>query len=176
MGAGWDSKWSMVKGYFGNSDEHANSFREIRGEGFRTGAARDGDPILGERLLEALGRYRFAAFGAALKADLSCVPSEQFSPGVDPAAIRQLIDAALRQAKTAATGDFRGMVGREIASLVAGEVLSAIAVELGTSTGILARRRFGDGDVRGGPGGGVYRRLRGHVGLRQSLRPGWRID
>jgi hypothetical protein len=133
----WDSKWKLVTDYVSSGHDHAK-FLEQK---------------FSERLFspEQLENAVEAAVGAYLKhledvdsqllvrlqADLSDLPTEKLPQGIDRAAIRRLVDEALKEAKKAAEIDFGGMVGREIASLVAGEVLAAAAVELGTSTGIL---------------------------------------
>jgi hypothetical protein len=134
---GWDSKWKLVKDYFSNDDEHGKFLQEQ----FST-------RIFSPEQLQSAVESSVSAYIrhledvdsqllVRLQADLSSVPSEQFVPGVDRNAIQQILDAAMREARTAASSDFRGMVEREIVSMVAGEVLSAAAVQLATSTGIL---------------------------------------
>jgi hypothetical protein len=72
-----------------------------------------------------------------LEADLSGIPAEQFTPGIDRGAIRKIVDEALRQAREASVADFKGAVGTQIASFIAGEVLTMATVQLATSAGIL---------------------------------------
>ena len=134
---GWNSKWILVKDYLFSSDEHGKYLQEQFG-------ARIFTPEQLESAVEsAVTAYMKhledvdSELLVKLQADLSGVPQEQFSPGIDRDAIRQVVEAALRKARTSAVSDFRGMVGREIASMVAGEVLSQVAVQLATSCGIL---------------------------------------
>jgi hypothetical protein len=135
---GWSSKWKLVKDYFSDSDEH----EEFLEEQF---AAR----IFSEEQLEDAVESAVSAYLrrlddveaqllVRLEADLSGIPAERFPSGIDRDAVRQVVDEAMRQAREASTADFGGMVGREIASLVAGEVLTATAVQLASSAGILS--------------------------------------
>jgi len=134
---GWNSKWILVKDYLFSSDEHGTFLQEQF-------SARIFTPEQLESAVEsAVSAYMKhledvdSELLVKLQADLSEVPQEQFSPGIDRDAIRQVVEAALREARASAVSDFRGMLGREVASMVAGEILSAAAVQLATSTGIL---------------------------------------
>jgi len=133
----FDSKWKMVTDFVSSGNEH---------EGYLVD--RFSERIFSDEQLESVIESSVSAYMkhlegvdsqllVRLQADLSGVPSEQFAPGIDRGEIQQLLDGALSQARAAAETDFRGTVGREIASLVAGEILSAAAVELGASTGLL---------------------------------------
>jgi hypothetical protein len=134
---GWDSKWKMVKDYFSKDDEHGKFLQEqfskriFSPEQLQNAVESSVSAYM--RHLEDVDSQLLVR----LQADLSSVPSDQFSPGVDRDAIQQILDAAMREARTAAASDFRGMVEREIVSMVAGEVLSQAAVQLATSTGII---------------------------------------
>jgi hypothetical protein len=134
----WTSKFKLVSDFFSDGDEHSAYLEDQFSE-----------KIFSDEQLESAIESSVSAYVrhldnldsqllVRLQADLADVPKEQFSPGIDHDAIRQLLDEALSQARSAAESDFGGTVGREIASLVAGEVLAAVAVELGTSTGILS--------------------------------------
>jgi hypothetical protein len=134
---GWSSKWILVKDYLFSSDEHGKFLQEQF-------SARIFTPEQLESAVEsAVSAYLKhledvdSQLLVKLQTDLSGVPQEQFSSGVDRDAIRQVVEAALRETRTSAVSDFRGMLGREVASMVAGEILSAAAVQLATSAGIL---------------------------------------
>jgi len=135
---GWDSKWNLIKDYVSDGNEHAEFLQEQFSQRIFS------DEQLESAVESAVGAYLKhledvdSQLLVRLQADLSSVPSEQFSPGIDREAIRQVVEAALRQARTAATSDFEGMIEREIVSMVAGEVLSQAAAQLATSTGILS--------------------------------------
>jgi hypothetical protein len=133
----FESKWQMVTDYVASGNEHAKFLQEKFAKRVfspeQLESAVESSVNLYMKHLENIESQLLVR----LQADLSCVPGEQFAPGIDRGEIRQLLDGALSQARAAAETDFRGTVGREIASLVAGEILSAAAVELGASTGIL---------------------------------------
>jgi hypothetical protein len=135
---GFESKWKLVTDYVASRDEHAK-FLQAQ---FST---RLFSPEQLEKAVESSVRGYMKHLDdvdsqllVLLQADLSDLPPEQFGRGIDHGAIGQLLDEAMREARKAAEADFRGTVGREIVSLVAGEVLSAVAVELATSSGILS--------------------------------------
>lgn len=134
---GWDSKWKLVKDYFSKDDEHGKFLQEQFSKRIfsptQLQSAVESSVSAYMRRLEDVDSQLLVR----LQADLSSVPSEQFAPGVDRDAIQQIVNAAVREARTAAASDFRGMVEREIVSMVAGEVLSQAAVQLATSCGIL---------------------------------------
>jgi hypothetical protein len=134
---GWDSKWKLITDFVSSGDEHSQFLKEQFSK-------RMFSPEQLERAVESSvdGYMKHledvdSQLLVRLQADLADVPIEKLPLGIDRNEIRRILDAALAEARTAAEADFRGMVGREIVSLVAGEVLAAAAVELGTSTGIL---------------------------------------
>jgi hypothetical protein len=135
---GWNSKFKLVKDYFSDGDEHAEFLDDQFSE-----------HIFSDEQLEGAIESSVSAYLrhlddvdsqllVRLQVDLSDVPKEQFAPSIDHDAIQQLLDNALSEAKAAAESDFGPTVGREIASLVAGEVLTVVAAELATSSGILS--------------------------------------
>lgn len=135
---GWSSRFKLVKDYFSDGDEHTEFLEDQFSE-----------KIFSDEQLESAIESSVSAYLrhlddvdsqllVRLQADLSDVPKDQFAASIDHDAIRELLDSALSQAKTAAESDFGPTVGREIASLVAGEVLTAVAAELATSSGILS--------------------------------------
>jgi hypothetical protein len=135
---GWDSKWSLITDFVSSGNDHATFLKEKFSERLfspnqlEKAAEASVDAYL--KHLEDVDSQLLVR----LQADLSDLPTENLPPGIDRAAISQLIDSALNDAKKAAELDFGGMIGREVASLVAGEILAAAAIELGTSTGILS--------------------------------------
>lgn len=135
---GWGSKWKLVTDYVSKGHEHGKFLQQqfskrifspeqlqAAVEAVVTAYMRHLDDVDSQLLVR-------------LEADLSGIPAEQFTPGIDRDAIRQVIAEALRQAREASTADFGGMVGREIASLIAGQVLTTVALQLAASTGILS--------------------------------------
>lgn len=134
---GWTSKWKLIEGYFAGGDAH----RQYLEERF---AAR----IFASDDLESLVQQVVAAYLnhldnvdamllVNLQADLEGIPAGSFTAGVGRADIEQALNAAICDAVQAVEADFPGMIGRELASFVAGEVLSMATVELATSAGIL---------------------------------------
>lgn len=133
----FDSKWKYVSDYLAGGDEH----RKFLEERF---AAR----IFAAENLEKVVQYSVAAYMnhldnvdsallVNLQADLEGVPTGAYSEGISPAAIENLLNTALQEAVQAVEADFPGMVGREIVSYVAGEVLAHASIQLATSAGIL---------------------------------------
>jgi hypothetical protein len=135
---GWNSKFKLVKDYFSNGEEHSEFIEDQFSEHIFS------DEQLEEAIEASVSSYVTylddvdSQLLIRLQMDLADVPKEQFAPSVDRDAIRQLLDNALSEAKTAAESEFGPAVGREIASLVAGEVLTLVASELATSSGILS--------------------------------------
>ena len=134
---GWDSKLTLASDYLTGARDHERYMRD-----------RFAETVFADADLEALVEHVVASYLrhvddvesqmlVALKADL-----EQLSPGnrpavVNRAALESTLQAALQQATTAAQAEFRGMVGRELVSWVAAEVLTVAAAQLATSAGIL---------------------------------------
>lgn len=73
-----------------------------------------------------------------LEADLAELSKEDLPLTIDQKAIEAKLTKALQRATQAVQVDMRAMVGREVVSFVAGEVLSTVATQLATSAGILA--------------------------------------
>ena len=73
-----------------------------------------------------------------LRADLEDLPSSMRAGEVSDGQMRQALEQAIRAAATQSSSDFRGAVGQQLVSLIAGEVLAHTAVRLGVSAGILS--------------------------------------
>jgi len=135
---GWNSKFKLVKDYLSNGEEHSEYLEDQFSEHIFS------DEQLEEAIEASVSAYLRhlddvdSQLLVRLQADLADAPKEQFAPSIDHDAIRQLLDNALGEAKTAAESEFGPAVGREVASLVAGEVLTLVASELATSSGILS--------------------------------------
>jgi hypothetical protein len=135
---GWNSKFKLVKDFLSDGDEHAEFLEDQFSEHIFS------DEQLEEAIESSVSAYLThlddvdGQLLIRLQLDLSDVPKEQFAPSIDHDAIRELLDSALSQAKTAAESEFGPAVGREVASLVAGELLTVVAGELATSSGILS--------------------------------------
>jgi hypothetical protein len=135
---GWSSKWKLVSDFVTRSDAHAEYLKAQFEQHIFS------DEQLESAVEEAINSYLKhlddvdSLLLVKLQADLASVPAAQLARGVDKAAIRQILDEALGEARDAARSDLGGMLEREIASWVAGEVLTAVGVELATSTGILS--------------------------------------
>ena len=74
----------------------------------------------------------------SLEADLADLSPGDLPTPIDREALMAALHAALNAATTAAQGEFQGMVGRELVSWVAAEVLTMAAAQLATSAGILS--------------------------------------
>lgn len=72
-----------------------------------------------------------------LEQDIAHLPSEALSVSIDRNALHQTLRQAMNDAVKAVQADFRGMIGRELVSFVAGEVLTVAATELAASAGIV---------------------------------------
>jgi hypothetical protein len=135
---GLRSKWFLMRDYVSKGHKHANFLQEEFAK-----------HIFSQLQLQRAVEAAVSAYMrhledvdsqllVRLEADLSGIPAEQFSPGIDRGAIRRIVDEALRQARDASMADLRGQVGVQLASFVAGEVLTQAAIALGTSCGILS--------------------------------------
>lgn len=134
---GFYSKWKIVTDFVTDGDEH-KKFME------KQFSARIFSPEQLESAVESAVRSYMKRLDdidsqllVKLQADLASVPAGQLPPWIDRGAVRQVINEALRQAKTAAASELGGAVQREIISFVASEVLTQAAAQLATSSGIL---------------------------------------
>jgi hypothetical protein len=135
---GWNSQFKLVKDLLSKGEEHAEYLEDQFSEHIFS------DEQLEEAIEASASSYLTlldnvdSQLLVRLQADLADAPKEQFAPSIDHDAIRQLLDNALSEAKTAAESEFGPAIGREVASLVAGELLTAISAELAVSSGILS--------------------------------------
>ncbi len=135
---GFNSKWKLASDYFSGGKEH-QQFLEERF------AARIFSPEQLAKVVEqaAAGYLRHlddvdAIVLVNLQADLADASPGELRAGVDPQAIGQALDTAIRDAVRAVEADFRGLVGQQLVSFVAGEVLTLASIEFATSAGILS--------------------------------------
>lgn len=72
-----------------------------------------------------------------LRADLDDFPQIDWSKWKDDETMRQQFDIAIATAMDSSNTDFKNAVGSQLISLIAGEVLTQVAVRVGVSAGIL---------------------------------------
>ena len=72
-----------------------------------------------------------------MKADLANLPEGSLSGSFDSQGFGNKLDIALRDAVAATQAELRATVGIEIASYIAGEIVTQATIQLATSTGIL---------------------------------------
>lgn len=134
---GWDSKLTLAGDYLTGARDHERYMRD-----------RFASIVFADADLEALVQHVVASYLrhvddvesqmlVALKADLAELSPAEHPAVVDRAELESALQAALQQATTAVQAEFRGMVGRELVSWVAAEVLTVAAAQLATSAGIL---------------------------------------
>jgi hypothetical protein len=135
---GWSSKFKMTKDYLLGGKEHGRYLEERF-------AAR----IFSEKDIERTIQAAVAAYLrhlddvesqllVNLEADLTAVSPGETPANIDRQAIEQALAKAIQDAVQAAAADTRGMIGQELVSYIAGDVLAIAAIELATSSGILS--------------------------------------
>jgi|JI7StandDraft_1071085.scaffolds.fasta_scaffold111825_1 hypothetical protein len=72
-----------------------------------------------------------------LRADLDDFPQVDWSKWKDDETLREQFDIAIATAMESSNTDFKNAVGSQLISLIAGEVLTQVAVRVGVSAGIL---------------------------------------
>ncbi|MEZ6064115.1 MAG: hypothetical protein R3B90_00050 [Planctomycetaceae bacterium] len=135
---GWSSKWKLVKDYVTSGEEHSEFLRE------RFNAMVFSEDELNQ-VVEAVVAAHLrhiedveSEMLVRLEADLERLPADTFSSTIDRAAIAATLEVALQDAVSSAQGDLRAAVGRELASWIAGEIITQATIQLATSTGILS--------------------------------------
>lgn len=134
---GWDSKLALAGDYLTGGHNHEQFMQD-----------RFAAILFSEADLEAVVQQVVAAYLGyvndvesqmlvSLEADLADLSPGDLPTPIDREALTAALHAALSTATTAAQGDFQGMVGRELVSWVASEVLTMAAAQLATSAGIL---------------------------------------
>ena len=112
-----------------------------------------------------------------LEADLTDVSPGETPANIDRQAIEQVLAKAIQDAVQAAAADTRGMIGQELVSYIAGDVLAIAAIELADVVGHFeCRSSLRHCHSRGRLGRGTDRRLPRLLGIRQVLRPDRRVD
>lgn len=136
---GWSSKWRLVsdKLPFTRTDRHAIFLRKTFHDRLFTPEA------LTKVVEQTVKGYSGSVAGienrmlVKLRADVSDLPPAMLPGFDDDAALRAAFERALAQATQRIGADLKADVGRETTSLVAGEVMTLVAVRLGVSAGIL---------------------------------------
>ncbi|HWB14099.1 MAG TPA: hypothetical protein VG826_33040 [Pirellulales bacterium] len=133
----FDSKWRYVQDFLVGGNKHRAYLEErFAARVFATDQLETTVRYAVQAYLDHLNRVDQALL-VNLKADLENVPASAFSAEVDRQAVEQSMRAAVQQAVRAVESGTPGMVGREILSWVAGEVLAEASIKLATSAGIL---------------------------------------
>lgn len=135
---GFSSKWKLVTDYVSGSQEHEAYLQERFGSFFFT--PEELEELVNGSIDGYLSYLRDVdgELLVRLQADLEGIPLDNFSVALNQEKIQQLLQDALRSAAVAAEADLRGMVGREVVSMTAGEILSVVGLRLMTSAGILS--------------------------------------
>jgi hypothetical protein len=137
---GWGSKWRLVadKLPFTRTDRHAEFLRKAFHDRLFTPEA------LTKVMEQTVKGYGDSVGGienrmlVRLRSDVGDLPPAMFPAFGDDAQLRAAFDRALAQATERVGADLKADVGRETMSLVAGEVMTMVAVRLGVSAGILS--------------------------------------
>lgn len=134
----FNSKWKLVTDYVSGSKEHDEFLQERFGSFLFTPEELDG--VVKGSLDGYLSYLRDvdAELLVRLQADLADIPLESLSTELNHDRIQQLLAEAMQSAAVAAEGDLKGMVGREVVSMTAGEILTVVGMRLMTSAGILS--------------------------------------
>lgn len=133
----WESKLTLAADYVSGGHEHEQFMKA------RFAATLFSDADLEEVVQQVAASYLTylsdveSQMLVNLEADLADLSVGNLPAVVDRAALSTALQSALQDASTAAHADFRGMVGREIVSWVASEVLTVAAAQLATSAGLL---------------------------------------
>jgi len=137
---GWSSKWRLVsdKLPFTRTDRHTQFLRKTFHDRLFTPEA------LTQVVEQTVKGYSGSVAGienrmlVRIRADVSDLPPAMLPAFNDDAALRAAFERALAQATQRIGADLKADVGRETTSLVAGEVMTLVAVRLGVSAGILS--------------------------------------
>jgi hypothetical protein len=135
---GWESKYKMTKDFFFSTGDHGRYLQERFAEHIfsqseieRTiessvaGYLKHLDSVESEMLVR-------------LEADLVDTAPADSPIAIDRASIEAALNRAIAEAVQAVAADTRGMIGQELVSYIAGDVLTIAAIELATSSGILS--------------------------------------
>lgn len=136
---GWGSKWRLVV-------DHVPYTRGGRHEAFLR--AQFEKQVFSPQQLEQAVSGAISAYLAEvrsvegrmlvdLRTDMADVPGAFPAAALDESEFRQLYEESLALAASSAGGSLQADIGTQMVSLIAGEVLTAVAVRLGVSAGIL---------------------------------------
>ena len=136
----YSSKWRLIIDYVPYTDGGRHE-RYIRNR-FEHHVFKSDD--LGEVIQESISGYLAALQDienrmlVKMRADVADLPSTALPEFADNDVLEDAYAAALKTAADSSQVELRADVAREVAAMVAGEVLSFVAVKLGVSTGILS--------------------------------------
>lgn len=135
---GWSSKWKLMKDYVTGHQEHP-AFLKARFDRLLF-SQQDLDAVIETVVATHLKHLDDvdSELLVRLQADLGNLPSESFSALMDRAALTETLQKALHDAAISAQGELRAAVGRELASWIAGEILTQATIQLATSSGIIS--------------------------------------
>lgn len=138
---GWSSKWRLVsdKLPFTRIDRHAQFLdKTFRDELFSAEQLTDAIDGVVRNYTDSVAGIENRML-VRVRADIGDIEPAVLQPAfADEAKLRAAFDEAMRAALDRTRADLRADVTRETVSLVAGEVLTMVAVRLGVSGGILA--------------------------------------
>ena len=132
-----NSKWTLVTDFFTQNQDHPRLLREEfdrlvfsqeqlddQIKSVISDFLRDVQNIESEMLVR-------------LKADLANLPDGTLGGSINSEDLGSKLDAAMRDAVAATQAELRASVGLEIASFIAGEIVTQASIQLATSSGIL---------------------------------------
>jgi hypothetical protein len=132
----WESKYKLTKDYVTGGCDHKRYLEQ------RFAARIFSDADIEKTVKTSVAAY-FRQLDAidsqllvSLQADIASISHDE-APTIDRKALELSLERAIKDAVTAVAADTRGMIGQELASYIAGDVLAIAALELATSSGIL---------------------------------------
>jgi len=135
----WESKWNLIKDFvpFTEGGKHENYIRERFEKHIFTPASVEQAV---RQVVESYLREVKSIEGTMLvriKADVSDFPAEYPIATLDKSRLEQIYGEAIQHAIDAAKNDAAAGASLEVVSIIVGEVLTQVAVELSVSAGIL---------------------------------------
>ena len=135
----WSSKWRLAADYvpFTNGDRHQKFIREQFEEHvFKPAQLEEAVKQVVKSFLTNM-RSIESKMLVDLRADVSDFPTTYPLAELDDKRLQESYDQALSHAIAATGSDLRGDIATQLVSIIAGEVLTQVAVRLGVSAGIL---------------------------------------